>query len=231
MMTALMTQPAPERHVADRHTALRGFVLSETHLATTVLVPEIKLHLANAARNIFVAADEFMDGRLGSRPYWAFAWPGGQGLARTILDNPRLVAGLRVLDIGSGSGLGAIAALKAGALSALAADIDPLADTAAQLNGMANDVPLETTRADLLGNCPDVDVIVIGDLVYEPDLLLRVGAFIDDARRAGIIILYGDRTSARRPRQEFVLLNEYEAPLTPALVDEFVERSRVWRLG
>lgn len=210
--------------------SLTRFVETHTRLGTTPLVPEISLSLATAARNIFVAADEFMDGRLGSRPYWAFAWPGGQALARTILDEPHLVRGRKVLDIGAGSALGAIAALKAGATSALAADIDPLAVAAAALNARANGVVLTTTTDDLLGATPDADVVIVGDLVYEPDLLVRVGAFLDAARAAGVTILYGDRTSARRPRHDFVLHAEYEAPLMPPLVDDFVERARVWRL-
>jgi predicted nicotinamide N-methyase len=83
---------------------------------------------------------------------------------------------------------------------------------------------------DLLGQDPDVDLILIGDLVYEPDLQMRVGAFLDSALRLGIPVLYGDRTTARRPRKDFQLLAEYAAPLTPPLVEDFVERARVWRL-
>jgi predicted nicotinamide N-methyase len=225
-----LTKTVPQQGAARAH-ALTAFVQAETALATAPLVPEIQLHLALRARSIFVAADDFMDGWVGSRPYWAFAWPGGQGLARYLLDRPELVAGKRVLDIGSGSGIGAIAALKAGAASALAADIDPLADAAAKLNAIANGVPLETTTDDLLGALPDCDLLLIGDLVYEPDLQIRVAALLDDAVARGVPVLYGDRTSARRPRQDFVLLQDYEAPLTPALVDDFIERARVWRLS
>lgn len=210
---------------------LADFVAANTTVGAADLVPEIKLHLATAARSIFVAADELLDGGLGSRPYWAFAWPGGQGLARYILDNPELVRGKRVLDIGAGSGLGAIAALMAGAASAVAADIDPLADTAAAMNGRLNDVALRTTREDLLSTRPKADVVLIGDLVYEPDLQIRVGALLETLIEMRIPVLYGDRTSARRPRRDFNLLIEYEAPLTPALVDDFIERARVWRLG
>jgi predicted nicotinamide N-methyase len=230
-MTAILKTPAAPRDAADRAHRLHAFVLAETALAATVLVPEIKLHLALAARNIFISADEMMDGHLGSRPYWAFAWPGGQGLARTILDNPGLVAGKRVLDLGAGSAIGAIAALKAGAAYALSADIDPLSDVACQLNAKANGVDLVTTMRDILGELPRADIIIIGDLVYEPDLQTRVSALLDTAVAQGIPVLYGDRTTARRPRHDFVLLGEFEAPLTPALVDDFVERARVWRLG
>lgn len=209
---------------------LDRFVARETDLVASALVPEVRLHLARAPRDIFVAADTLMDGGLGSRPYWAFAWPGGQGLARYILDNPALVRGRDVLDIGAGSGLGGIAALMAGARSALAADIDPLAVAACRVNATANNVSLAITQEDLLGEPPEADVIVVGDLVYEPDLQMRVGAFLDAAVAAGALVLYGDRTSARRPRRKLALLADYEAPLTPPLVDDFVERARVWRL-
>jgi predicted nicotinamide N-methyase len=231
MTTADLTKPAPRALGPARTFALTAFVKAETHLVPSPLAPEIPLHLARFARDIFVDADLLMDGRLGSRPYWAFAWPGGQALARYILDHPELVAGKRILDVGAGSAIGAIAALKAGARSALAADIDPLADVAASLNAAANGVELATTTADLLGLQPDCDVLLIGDLVYEPDLQIRVGALLDAAVAHGISVLYADRTSARRPRRDFTLLAEYEAPLTPPLVDNFIERARIWRLG
>lgn len=228
-MTTTIAPPRPAKRV-QRTADLAAFIERETMLGVSVLVPEVRLHLARDARAIFSAAETLMDGGLGSRPYWSFAWPGGQGLARYLLDNPTLVAGKRVLDLGAGSALGAIAALKAGARSALASDIDPLSVVACRLNAEANGVALDVTSADLLGDAPDADVILIGDLVYEPDLQMRVGALLDAARSAGVPVLYGDRTSARRPRRDFTLLADYEAPLTPALVDDFIERARIWSL-
>jgi predicted nicotinamide N-methyase len=227
-MTATVAQPTHRRKL--RAEDLVRFIERETVIGATLLVPEIDLHLARDARDIFVTAEALFDSGRGSQPYWAFAWPGGQGLARFILDNPSLVAGKRVLDLGAGSGLGAIAALKAGATSVLCSDIDPMAVAACHLNAAVNGVPIQVTSADLLGQKPDADVILIGDLVYEPDLQMRVGLLLDAARAVGIPVLYGDRTTARRPRQGFQMLIEYEAALTPALVDDFVERARVWAL-
>ena len=229
-MTAAAAAPKRPAKRILRAADLVRFIERETALGASILVPEVRLHLARDARAIFAAAETFMDGSLGSRPYWAFAWPGGQGLARYLLDNPHLVAGKHVLDLGAGSALGAIAAMKAGARSALASDIDPLSVIACRLNAEANGVVVDVTSADLLGVQPEADVILIGDLVYEPDLQMRVGALLDAAHAAGIPVLYGDRTSARRPRRDFTLLADYEAPLTPALVDDFVERARVWSL-
>lgn len=223
----------PERHGGATAKAPRddaAFVAAHTDLVQPPLTPEIRLQLAADARGIFERADTFVDSGLGARPYWAFAWPGGQGLARYILDNPAIVRGKRILDVGSGSAIAAIAAKLAGAASALAADIDPIACAAARMNAAANSVTLDVTARDLLGEALDCDLVIIGDLVYEPDLKTRVAAFIDTAIAANVPVLYGDRTSARRPPQKFELLAEYEAPLTPPLVDDFIERARVWRL-
>jgi predicted nicotinamide N-methyase len=207
-----------------------AFVRRQTSVGRAALVPEIALRLATEPRLIFQAADDLVDGGLGARPYWAFAWPGGQALARRLLDHPDLVAGKRVLDVGAGSGLGAIAAAMAGATSVLATDTDPLAAIACALNAAENGVAIDVSTADVLGAPPVADVLLIGDLVYEPDLLIRVGAMIDAAISAGTTVLYGDRTSARRPaRRDFRLIDEREAALTPALVDDFVERARVWQ--
>jgi predicted nicotinamide N-methyase len=224
------TAPVTASRRKARAVDLIRFIERETVIASAGLVPEVRLHLARDARQIFVVAEELLDGSRGSHPYWAFAWPGGQGLARYILDNPSLVAGKRVLDLGAGSGLGAIAAMKAGARSVRCSDIDPMAVAACQMNAEANGVTLDVTLADLLGDNPSADVILIGDLVYEPELQIRVGFLLDAARAAGIPVFYADRTTARRPRQDFRLLQEYVAPLTPALVDEFIERARVWTL-
>lgn len=209
---------------------LRDFIERTTDRVAPLLVPELSLHLAHHSHDIFQDAHTFMSGGLGARPYWAFAWPGGQALARHILDNPALVAGRRVLDLGSGSAIAGIAAMKAGAAALTAADIDPLAAMAATLNADLNAVTLTSTTDDLLGADTDFDLVIIGDLVYEPELKDRVGTFIASHHRRGIPLLYGDRTTARRPPGNFRLLADYEAPLTPALVDNFIERARVWQL-
>jgi predicted nicotinamide N-methyase len=207
-----------------------AFVHDHTERVCPPLVPEITLLLAREARGIFVSADDYCEGGLGARPYWAFAWPGGQALARYLLDHPDLVRGKTVLDIGSGSGVGAIAAMMAGAKSALAADIDLLAETAARLNASVNGVQVETTHDDLLSSPIVWDLILVGDLVYEPDLKQRVGTFLQAASAKGAKVIYADRTTARRPDVDLRLLAEYEAPLTPPLVDDFIERARVWEL-
>lgn len=206
------------------------FVREHTTLTDVPLVPEVRLLLARDPYAIFQVR-EAIDATAGTwPPFWAFAWPGGQGLARYILDHPSLVAGKHILDIGSGSGLTSIAAIRAGARSALAADVDPVAEAAARANAALNGVELETTTRDLLGEPPDADLIVLGDIVYDPELYQRVSAFIESARRGRIDIMLGDRTTARRPAGNLELLAEYEAPALPELQEGCYERARVFAL-
>jgi predicted nicotinamide N-methyase len=149
-------------------------VLQHTVVATPPLCPELRLHLVTETCPLWRATEADL-ARLGlSEPYWAFCWPGGQALARHLLDHPALVAGARVLDFGAGSGVEAIAALRAGAAHALAADIDPLAGVACRLNARLNDVALEVTDEDLVGSDRGWDVVLVGDMFYERRLAERV---------------------------------------------------------
>lgn len=204
------------------------FIRAQTLPQAPPLVPEITLHLARDSRDIFRAAEVYERPDDRWPPYWAFAWPGGQGLARHILDNPRIVAGRSVSDVGAGSGLAAIAAMLAGAKSATAVDPDPLACAAIRMNAAGTGTLVEARCEDPLGQPPRADVIIIGDLVYEPELETRVTGFLEAARRRGTTVLFGDRTTARRPRVDFELLQEYRAPLMPPLEDSHIEHARVW---
>jgi predicted nicotinamide N-methyase len=215
--------------VIARDDSLERFVLQHTSLRRPPLVPEINLHLAADAREIFQARTEFAPSP-DWPPYWAFAWPGGQALARYVLDNAALVAGKTVLDIGSGSGIGAIAAKRAGALRVAASDPDPMAGVAIAMNALHNGVEIAALTEDALSSGPDVDLVLIGDLVYEPDLATRVTRFLEAAREAGTEVILGDRTTGSRPPVAMTLLSEYEAPLSPMLEESHVERARVWRL-
>ena len=204
----------------------RDFVRTHAMLGRTELVPELQIHLAREAFGIFQEAEKIA----AERPYWAFAWSGGQALARFIIDNPATVAGRRVHDIGSGSALTAIAAMRAGAVHAVAADTDRVACAAAALNALANGVEVEVTADDLLAEDLDTDLIVIGDLFYEPELVTRVSAFLERACRRGTPVLFGDRVTSRRPPVEMTQIAEYAAALTPQLEIGYVDQARVWRL-
>jgi predicted nicotinamide N-methyase len=149
-------------------------------------------------------------GRDMASPYWAYHWGGGLALARHVLDHPETVRGKRVVDLGTGSGLVAIAAAKAGAASVLAVDIDPHAVVAAGLNATANGVAIEVLQADLLdGEPPDTDVLLIGDLFYDAALAERVTTFLDRCLSAGMAILVGDPWRAPLPRHRLRPLADY----------------------
>ena len=215
------------------NTSLERFVADNTRIASPPLVPEIRLHVAQDGHAIFAAA-EALARTPASRypPYWAFAWPGGQALARHILDNPSLCAGRRVIDVGSGSGIGAIAAVMGGAYHVLAADVDPLAEVAIELNAAANGCGgrIATTTRDVLGETPEPDLVLISDLVYEPELALRVGAFVERLSRKGVEVLLGDRRRSRQPTGRLEVLSRHAAPLFPPMVEDEFEEGRVWRV-
>jgi predicted nicotinamide N-methyase len=215
--------------VSERDDRLKEFVLLHTSPRSPPLVPEISLYLAADAREIFQARTEFALSP-DWPPYWAFAWPGGQALARHVLDNADMVAGKTILDIGSGSGIGAIAAKRAGARHVATADPDPMASVAIDMNARHNGVEIVVLTEDVLSLRPTVDLVLIGDLVYEPELATRVTRFLETARDAGIDVLLGDRTTGCRPPLAMKLLSEYEAPLSPMLEESHVERARVWLL-
>jgi predicted nicotinamide N-methyase len=206
--------------------AARAFILEHAEPMCPALVPEIALYLAKQPFDIHQDAHTLC----GDIPFWAFAWGGGQGLARYILDNPHTVAGKRVLDIGAGSAIEALAALKSGARQSIANDTDLMSCAAAALNAELNRLALDVSSDDLLGTDPEADVILIGDVFYLPDLVTRVGAFLERAQRRGATVYFGDRATTRRPTVPMTLLAEYRAPLTPELEIGYVETSRVWRL-
>lgn len=207
------------------------FILANTRLLAVPLVPEIRLHLAEESLPIWQKTEEELDAMNLPPPYWAFAWAGGQALARYLIDNPALVAGRRVLDLGSGSGLAAVAAAKAGAAHVLAADIDALAVAAIKLNASANIVELEATSEDMLDARPDgFDVLLIGDLFYERQLAGRVLAFADAAADRGALVLAGDPRRNYFPQDRFRQLALYPVPVTRELEDAEIKRSAVWRL-
>lgn len=206
------------------------FIRDNTRSLSPPLVPEIKLYLAEESLPIWQKTEEELGEMNVPPPYWAFAWAGGQALARCLIDMPQLVAGKSVLDLGSGSGLTAIAAMKAGAASARAADIDVVSLAAAQLNAEANGVAISTTSEDLLARTPDdYDVVLVGDLFYEKSLADNVLKFIEIAARGGATVLIGDPQRSYFPRNRFEKVTEYRVPVSRELEDNEIKHTAVWR--
>jgi predicted nicotinamide N-methyase len=225
---------APHRLDPADTASVHRFILANTKLLSPPLVPEIRLHLAEESLPIWQKTEEELGEINVPPPYWAFAWAGGQALSRYLLDNPELVAGKRVLDLGAGSGLQAIAAAKAGASHVLAADIDALALAAAGLNAAANGVELAVTQEDLLARAPDNwpdswDVVLVGDLYYERQLADAVTRYIDAAASDGALILIGDPQRSYFPRGAFEKCAEFQVPVTRELEDAEIKRTAVWR--
>jgi predicted nicotinamide N-methyase len=188
-----------------------AFIRANMPVSPVPTVPEIGLHQAVPSSGLH---------RLGAKapPYWAYPWAGGLALARFVLDQPAIVAGRRVLDLGSGSGLVAIAAVKAGGATVLAADVDPYALAALGLNAGLNGADVEITGRDLTGGePPDVDLVLVGDLFYERRLARRVTRFLDRCLAAGIEVLVGDVGRTHLPKERL-------RPLAACDVPDFGER-------
>jgi predicted nicotinamide N-methyase len=208
----------------------QAFIRANTRVRLVPLVAEISLYLADEAVPLWQKTEEEL-GAIGlPPPFWAFAWAGGQALARYALDHPEIVRGKHVLDVASGSGLVAIAAMKAGAASALAVDIDAFATHAATLNAALNDVSIVTSDADPLGQPTDADLILVGDLFYDRDLAPRVLDWLMALHGEGKAILIGDPGRTYLPRDKLEQIVAYDIPVTRALEDAEVKRAAVWRL-
>jgi len=212
--------------LSDRHT---DFIRANTALECPPLIPEIRLRLATEIVPIWQATEDELAAMGLPPPYWAFAWAGGQALARYILDNPGIVAGKTVLDFASGSGLVAVAAARAGAVQVTAADIDPYAAAAARLNAALNGVAIETTSRDLIGTAGPWDVVLAGDICYEQPLAERVTAWLRDLSAAGVTVLMGDPGRTYLPKDGLEWVVRYAVKTTRELEDTDVRNAVVWR--
>ncbi|HEY8574156.1 methyltransferase [Phenylobacterium sp.] len=218
--------------IAQDPAARRAFILQNTRRQHPPHTPELVLHLADEITPIWKMTEEALSEIGLPPPFWAFAWAGGQALARYVLDNPNIVAGKRVIDFASGSGIVGIAALKAGAKDVLCADVDPFCGVALELNAEANGVVAQFTAVDLLDIGPPAwaQVILAGDICYEKPLAERVMAWLAHARAAGATVLIGDPGRSYFPRSGLEKLAEYQVPTTRELEDQEVKKTAVWTL-
>jgi predicted nicotinamide N-methyase len=193
------------------------------------LAPELALHLADEAVPLWLKTEEEL-GEMGlAPPFWAFAWAGGQALARHIGDHPDLVRGRRALDFASGSGLVAIAAARAGAARVEASEIDPFALAAIALNAEANGVKIFPQAGDLVGRDEGWDVVLAGDVCYERDMAAAVANWLERLARRGAVVLIGDPGRTYLPRERLHRIAEYSVPVTRELEDSEIKRTGVYR--
>ena len=206
------------------------FIRANTALVAPPLVPEIKLHLATEVVPLWRLTEEELAEKGLPPPYWAFAWAGGQALARYVLDHPETVKGKSVLDFGSGSGLVAIAAAKAGAARVTAADIDAFAHAAIRLNAAANSALISATTDDLIDSDGNWRTILVGDMCYERPLAERLLAWLRDRSAGGADILLGDPGRAYFPKDRVERLSTYRVQTSRDLEDREIRETRVYRL-
>ena len=210
----------------------RAFILANTRLQAPPHTPELRLHLADEVTPIWRMTEEAL-GEIGlPPPFWAFAWAGGQALARYLLDHPEEVAGRAAIDFATGSGIVAIAAMKAGAGHVLAADIDEFCGAVVALNAEANGVTVPAVCADVLSDedlpASGTDLVLVADAFYEQDLAGQVLEFLDRSRARGAAVLAGDFGRRYLPRARLVPLASYDVPGLAALEDRDVKRTTVW---
>ena len=201
-------------------------------LSPVPLVPEIRLYQASEPMSVWQHTEQ-ATGRTGlDPPFWAFAWAGGQALARYLLDHPETVTGRHVIDVASGSGLAAIAAIRAGAATITAYDIDPLAVAAIAVNADANGVAIPAVCTDVLSGLPPdgTDLVLVADAFYERDLAAQVLRFAERSQARGAAVMAGDFGRAYLPRARLVPLASYDVPGLAALEDADVKRTTVWTL-
>lgn len=206
-----------------------SFIRANTQLMAPAHVPELSLHLASEISPLWHKTEEEL-GQIGlPPPFWAFAWAGGQGLARYILDNPQTVYGKEIVDFAAGSGIVGIAAALAGAASVTCIDTDKVSATAVSLNAAANGVSLQFSSADPIGKLLDTEVLLAGDVFYDRELARRLLPWMKDLQQSGTEILVGDPGRAYLPHDNLVRLATYTIPCCRELEDSEIKNCSVWR--
>jgi predicted nicotinamide N-methyase len=210
-----------------------GFIRANTALERPAMVPELRLWLASEYVPIWQATEDWLEQQNVDPPYWAFCWPGGQAIARYLLDNPDAVRGKRVIDFAAGSGVSSMAAARAGAQSVIANDIDLLSLVAARLNAAANGLVVELSSDDWLArpeSAPAADVVIAGDVCYEREMSARALAWLRRHANAGRLVLLGDPGRNYFSAQGLEELARYEIPTSLQLENRGMRETVVWRV-
>ncbi len=233
-MTGRAASPSPARgrrwrEAPDEGFAKRAFILANTRLTAPPLVPEVKLRLADEAVPIWTKTEEELGAMGLPPPFWAFAWAGGQALARYVLDNPALVRERHVLDFASGSGLVAIAAALAGASAVEASDVDPFATAAIGINAAENAVSVFARLEDLIGADEGWDTVLAGDIAYARERAAAATHWLASLAARGATVLIGDPRRTYLPTDRLDCVIEYRVPVTRELEDSEIKRTGVFR--
>lgn len=208
------------------------FIETETLPIAPSIIPELILHLATEVTPLWQLTEERMKQTELPPPFWAFAWPGGQGVARYILDHPDTVRGKRVMDFAAGSGIGALAALRAGAENVVAVDIDPLALHAIHLNAALNNLSVSTTGfIDMKKPPKNIDLIIAGDVCYQEAMAARMMRWLWLSVAEGIRVIIGDPGRAYVPKSGLTKLATYTVPTSRDLENDDRRTVRVWDVG
>lgn len=208
-----------------------AFIAAQTVIESPSILPELKLHIATEVTPLWQSTEDELNAKNIAPPFWAFAWPGGQGVARYLMDNPAMVRGKRVMDFAAGSGMGAIACLKAGAASAIAVDIDMLALTVIRMNGLLNGMAvLPQNGVDMTTPPADTDLIIAGDVCYQKDMAEAGLRWLRQCVAAGIRVILGDPGRAYAPKQGIAELARYTVPTTLDLESTESREVRVFEL-
>ena len=205
-----------------------AFIRANTRLLAPPLAPEIRLHLADEAVELWARTEAELQASGLPPPFWAFAWAGGQALARWIGDHPERIVGRRVLDFASGSGVVAIAAALAGAARVEASDIDPFAQAAIALNAGENRVAIDVLSEDVIGTDRGWEVVLAGDVAYERDMAAAVFAWLESLTQRGALVLVGDPRRSYLALERLECVAEYSVPTTRALEDAEIKRAGVF---
>jgi predicted nicotinamide N-methyase len=210
---------------------MKDFILTQTLLTAPAFIPEIRLHLATEVTPLWQATEDTLREINIQPPYWAFAWPGGQALARYLLDQPSVVQGRRVLDFAAGSGLVGIAAHIAGAAAVWANDIDPFCLEALALNAAANNAPLTILGQDLIGQpLPPIDLLIAGDIFYDRRMTDHIFPWLQTIAGQGVEVLLADPGRAYLPKTGLTPLARFTVPTSLDLEDRAERETVVYRL-